>query len=60
MAPESSHSSSFDTSVQIDFVDANDPILFVGKRLTENEKFSLPTVGSKAEISKAFIYFCIA
>ena len=43
VAPESSHSSSSDTPVQIDFVDTNDPISFVGRRLTEDKKLSLLT-----------------
>ena len=43
VVPESNHASSPDTPVQIDFVDANDPVSFVGRRLTDDEKFSLLT-----------------
>ena len=43
VAPESGHSSSSNTPVQMDFVDANDLISFVGRKLTEDEKFSLLT-----------------
>ena len=40
VVPESSHSSD-SSAVQIDFMDANDPVSFVGRRLTDDEKFPL-------------------
>ena len=52
MVPESNYSSPSDLPLQIDFVDANDLVSFVGRRLTDGENFSLLT--SKFVLPKGF------
>ena len=52
MVTESNYPSPSNLPVQIDFVDANDPVSFVGRRLTDDEKLSLLT--SKSVLPKGY------